>query len=123
MVFEGRVLRAANERVRVDAPGPLEIEDHQIGRRALGQAPAFEAEDLAGCGRKPLQQVEQADASLVVEPQRKRQQGLQAGDARFGRGKGQALRFLIMRRVVAGDGIDGAVCQSGFDRLAVFLAA
>src|SRR3546814_1095619 len=59
----------------------------------------------------------------VDDLQRQRQQGLQADDARLGDGEGQALRLDVVRAVIAGDGVDGAVGDARQDGLAVVLAA
>ena len=49
MVFEGRVLRLAAEELRIDPPGVLQIEEQQVGGRALAQAAGLEPQDLGRC--------------------------------------------------------------------------
>ena len=61
--------------------------------------------------------------AVVMEFEDQRQQCLDPDDAGRRLGEGQALAFLILRRVVGGDGVDGAVLEPLDDGLAVHLGA
>src|ERR1700749_4947422 len=58
-----------------------------------------------------------------MEFERERQQRLQPDDAAGCGGEGQALRLLILRRVVADDRVDRAVAQTGDDGAAFVFRA
>ena len=103
--------------------GPVEIEQQQIGGRALGQAALGQAEEIGRRRGDPAQQIDQPPLALVIELQGQGQQGLQPDDPRGRLGEGHALGFLVMGRMVAGDAIDRAVGHCRGDGLAVGLAA
>ena len=123
MVLEGRVLRFAAEAVWIDPPGPLQIEQHEIGGRALFEAPGVQAQDIGRAHGQARKCVQEPHLALVVQLEGERQQGFEPGDPRFGDGERQALGFLIVRAVVAGHRVDGAVGHGLGDGRAVALRA
>ena len=108
--------------VGVDGRRPLRVEDHQVAGQAGRQVGPPLQDSGRPVGQAP-QQVEQGHAAPVHQGQGQRQQALQPDDAGLGHVEGQALGVLVVRAVVAGDGVDGAVGHRGRQGLAVPLAA
>ena len=87
------------------------IEDGDVGVRALRQsASAFQAEDLRGIRRQQLDNPRQRQLEVLMQNgDGDRQRGFQAGDAEGGALELDLLLVEGVRRVVGGDGVDGAV--------------
>src|SRR5690349_1731782 len=109
---ERRVLGFGTKAVDFNTAGSVEVEQHQVGWDSLGEPTGGEPEDFCRALTQRTQSLEQRQMAVVHELEREWQQSLQADDAGLGGGEGQALRILRMRRVIAGDGIDGAVLEA-----------
>ena len=95
-----------------DLPRCFGVEQDEVGRGALGQPAGLEAEDAGGVQVIVRKQVEQVDPALVPQAPGHRQHRLHADHAGGGLRERQALAVLVLRAVVAGDDVDGAVAQA-----------
>ena len=103
-----RLFRSAS-RIRA---GRFEVEQHEVGGRALAQAAGLEPEQLGRRHGQLREQLEQAERAVVDQLERDRQQRLEADRAELGLGERQALAVLVLGPVVARDRVDRAVGET-----------
>ena len=105
----GEFLERARSSVLVDHPRLAEIDQDEVGRRALLEPARGQAEQPApGLMVMASEQRHQADLAVVVQAQRGGQQRLEADGAVGGLGEGTALGVGVLRVVARDDDVDVA---------------
>ena len=90
-LVEGRVLGPRAQKFGIHHEGCVEIDEHEVCRRSLGEAAARQPKQARGVrGQRPKQRAE-LDAAVMIEAERRRQQRLDADGAVGGLGEGAAL--------------------------------
>jgi hypothetical protein len=96
------VLGFRPQREAVHQEGRVGVEQHQVGRRALGQPALRQAQPVGRVQRHGPEQRGRSQVAAVIKPHRGGQEGFQRHRARRRRLlEGQALRFLVGRGVQA----------------------
>ena len=92
--------------------GAVEVDEHEVGRRAARERALFEARKTRRRGGQFAEERGEAQTARMDERQRQGKHGFDADDSERGLLEGRALRVLVVGRVVAGDGVDGPVGES-----------
>src|SRR5262249_30228640 len=82
--IERGVLALEREALDSNAPGPVEIEQHEARRSSLGEPARGQTEDLRWTRARGAHRLQECQMAIVYEFQRERQKSLEADDAGLG---------------------------------------
>ena len=93
-------------------PGHVQVDHHHVGRSARTERPAGQAQQFGGLVESALSTVISLSSPVCVQPERRRQQRLEADRAEGGFLERQALVLDLLRIVAGDDDVDQPVARA-----------
>ena len=126
---EGRVAGLAGQALRIDLPAQPRVEHAEVRVRAGLDRDAVAALEQPGDGGRPPREQRERLRAVSARPARPARSSVSASAVSSpsipdgASSNGRSFASVGMRRVVGGDGVDGAVGEPGLDRRDVGVAA